>query len=63
MAKVQTIRLCEGHKGGFGLLRAMAPRATYRGVLIAKLRVIVVGRGDSCVQCKANRVAREKVRK
>ena len=37
---VKTIKLCLGHKGGFGLFKAMSPTAAYK--------VVVVGR-ESCV--------------
>jgi hypothetical protein len=51
MAK--TIKLCEGHIGGFGLLKIMTPKAQYRGTPIKKLTVIKVEKTD-CIQCKAN---------
>ena len=58
--KAKTIKLCEGHKGGFGLLKIIPLKAVYRGTPVAKLKVVLVDRGDSCVQCRANRIARER---
>ena len=59
MAKAKTVKLCLGHKGGFGLLKAMTPRATYRGIPVTKLKVVVVDKGDLCIQCKSNRIVRK----
>lgn len=50
----KTIKLCEGHKGGFTLVKIMNPRATYRGTPVTKLKVTVVDK-EHCVQCKANK--------
>ncbi len=60
MAKPRIIKLCEGHKGGFGLLKAVSPTATYRDTPVTKLKVVLVDRGESCVQCEANQRARKK---
>jgi hypothetical protein len=54
---VKNIKLCEGHKGGFGLVKIMSPNVTYRNTPITKLKVIVVDKTD-CVQCKSNKKGR-----
>ena len=54
---IKNIKLCEGHKGGFGLLKIIAPNTFYRGTSIKQLKVIVVDKAD-CVQCKANKKGR-----
>ena len=59
MANAKTIKLCEGHKGGFGLFIAVSPNLLYRGTPVRKLKVILVDK-ESCVQCKANKMARLK---
>jgi hypothetical protein len=52
---VKTIKLCEGHKGGFGLFKVMGGTSMrYRGTPLNKLKVVVVDKKD-CVQCKANK--------
>ncbi len=47
------IKLCEGHRGGYGLLRALGQ--------VPPADITLVPRGsDECVQCHANRLARER---
>ena len=50
---VKTIKLCEGHKGGFGLFKIISPGLLYRGTRIDKLTVTLVDKAD-CVQCLAD---------
>ena len=57
MANAKTIKLCEGHKGGFGLFLAISPNLLYRGTPVRKLKVVLVDK-EQCVQCKANKRAK-----
>jgi hypothetical protein len=51
----KTIKLCEGHKGGFGLFRIMGGKTLqYKGTPINKIKVVVVDK-EHCAQCKANK--------
>lgn len=50
----RTIKLCEGHKGGFGMLLALFPHSFYRGTAIKNITVKLVEK-DECIQCKANK--------
>lgn len=56
--KTKTIKLCEGHKGGFGLMRIISPDLTYKGTPVNKLTVTIVEKSD-CVQCKSNQSSRK----
>jgi hypothetical protein len=51
----KTIKLCEGHKGGWQLFKIMGGSTLrYRGTPLTKLKVVVVDKAN-CVQCKANK--------
>ena len=59
MAKAKTIKLCEGHKGGFGLFLIISSNSLYRGTPVKRLKVVLVDK-EHCVQCLANRKNRPK---
>ena len=56
---VKNIRLCEGHKGGFGLVGIVFPMAAYRGTPVTKLKVVLVDK-EECVLCIINKRVRRR---